>query len=182
MTEFDIRNVLIGRELPEGEVSIWADDHLLFERESLENELAGATAKADVKKLEEAIAANAKALEESKLIVTIRGITPRASEDIISKALSELPIKRDVYSREDEHQMILRNRLIQKLSFAAHIVKIESPDGGVQVIDDENRYSVAEAILKDGTSTAISTIDAAIGTVSRNFAEKLAEWQSPDFS
>ena len=182
MVEFDIRNILIGRDLPEGEVSIWADDHLLFERESLESALANATAKADVKRIEDDIAKNAKALEESKLVVTIRGITPRASEDIISKALSEIPIKRDVYSREDDHQMLKRNRLIQQLSFAAHIVKITAPDGSVQILDDGNRHDIAATLLGNATATAIDTIDAGIGKVSRNFSEKLAQWSSTDFS
>lgn len=181
--EFDLHAALTGRQYPEATVPVWMDDSPWYELERLEKKHAGISDPEDpeLKVVEDQIENLKKRIEGTKWQVGIRGISPRAGEDIISAALHEIPVKRDMYGRDEFERERLRNKLIRELSFAAHLTKIINPGGGTNLATDENRRDMARLLLDESSQSAIETVDKAIGEVSKKFTELQARQQSPDF-
>lgn len=179
---FDIRDVLSGRKYPEADVQIWYDDELFYERAAIEKQLSEATDSEEVDRLTAAATRNANEIAGAALTVNIRAISPRAKEDIVSQALSKLPIKRDTYGREDDLRAIERTRIIRRMTFEGHIQKITTADGRVQTITDENRTGVVQAILDNAPEWCLDLLDVAIREISKSFADRVQEWSDPAFS
>lgn len=180
--EVDLRDVLQGRKYPKGAVKVWMDDEPWFELEALEKKSATLLANTpELKQVEKRIKEVKKQIDAEAYVVHIRGISPRAGQDVISTALSEFPFKRDMYGRDDETQQINRNRLISELSFSEHIQKVVWPNGKEQAWTEDNKRDLARAFLGEATASAIDTVDTAIGRVSRKFVEMQAEYANVDF-
>jgi hypothetical protein len=181
--DFDLHAVLTGRKYPTGTVRVWFDEEDWYELAALESRHASLKAEdPELKAVEREIQEAQKRIDETAFTVHLRGISPRAGEDLISKALAEYPIKRDLYGREEDERARLRNQHVAALSFAAHIVKVVSPAGTEVVLTDENRLEQAKLILGEAPPSAIDRIDKGIAAVSKNFAELQAKQASPDFS
>jgi hypothetical protein len=180
---FDFHAVLTGRKYPTGSIRVWFDDEPWYELEALEERHSRLGADdPQLKVVEEQFEQVNQKIAESAYTVHVRGISPRASEDLLSSALSHFPIKRDMYGRDDDIQALKRNQDIALLSFAAHITKVVNPDGATVEFNDDNKLDLARGILNEAPKSAISAIDAAIAQVSREFAEQQARYTSPDFS
>lgn len=175
---FDLRDALLGRKYPETSVKVWMDDELFYRLEAARKRHAVALDAGQTDGELDRIEAE---MEESAYVVHLRGISGRAGEDIISKALSEKPIKRDMYGREDDLQSIERQRLVAELSFSEHITKIVDPRGREQVFTEDNKRDLARALLGNAPKVTVKIIDSAIAQLSKDFADQVAEHSSVDF-
>lgn len=181
--EFDLHAALTGRSYPKATVEIWLEEEPWYELEALEKKHSKLLADDPaLKTTEDEIQRVQKIINETAYKVSLRGISPRAGEDIVSKALSQVPIRFDQYGRDNMENTVNRNRLIRELSFAAHLTKVVNPDGKQITVTDDNRQDIARMILGEAPPTAIETIDDTIKQVSRKFAEQQAKFSSPDFS
>ena len=183
--EFDLHAALTGRKHPEAKVPVWLDDEPWYELQALERRHAALgdperDAK-ELKEIEAAIDRTRETIEATKWIVQVRGISKGKGNDLITEALVEIPVMRDMYGRDDFKRERDRNALIQELSFAEHITEVVNPDGKVVTVTDENRRDVARLFLREAPDTAIDIIDNAIAQVSSKFAELQTRHQSPDF-
>ncbi len=166
MSDFDLRDVLANRKYPTAKVRVWTDEEGFFELAALEREAASITKPgAKLTAVENKIKALKEHLNATAVIVHLRGTSRRAREDMQTEALSQFPIKRDVYGRDDDMQAFNRGNLLTELYFAAHITKIEAPNGAEQILDDENRRDVARAFLDEAPEYSVKLVDAAIGAL-----------------
>lgn len=180
--EFDLRDVLLGRKYPEGKVRVWFDEEPWYELEALEKKHANLKSEdPEFQKVERRITQVQKQIEAEAYTVHLRGISPRAGEDIISEALSTLPFKRDAYGRDDVLQTIERNRLIKEISFAEHVKKVVTPDGRTQVWNESDKRDLARAFLGEAPDSATAAVDQAIAAVSKKFVEQQTEYANVDF-
>lgn len=180
---FDLRDALLGRSYPETSIRVWLEEEPWFKLSKAEKRAADAASQSkELSKAEKEIVKLQEQIDASAYTVHLRGISGRSGEDIISRALIEKPIKRDMLGREDDLQQIERTRLISELSFSQHITKIVAPDGSQQVLDDENRRDIARAFLQLAPKSAVKVVDETIAALSRDFSERQAELQNPDFS
>lgn len=177
---FDIREVLANRKYPTASVKIWMDEEVWFEMDALSKKLA--VESKNTKSLETQMKALEKRRDEEAFTIHLRAISNRANEDIISKALSEYPIIRDVYGRESVERGRERDKLIQEISFAERITKLVDPRGRVQEFNDDNRRDLTRAFLDNAPVFSIEIVDQAIGALANKFEEQRALAQSPDFS
>lgn len=178
---FDLRDALLGRKYPETSSTIWLSEELDYAIAALNRKQANVTDEKELAQIEGELAELGAQKLAQAYRVHVRAISNRSREDILSKALAGKPIKRDMYGREDDLQLMERNRLIAELSFAAHVTKIVSPDGNEQIFTDENRRDLARAILDQAPGSAVATIDALIDGVNQKFAAQEAESTNPDF-
>lgn len=178
---FDIREVLANRKYPTTSVKIWMDEEVWFEMDALSKKLASAK-KEHLKPLEAQMKELEKRRDEEAFTIHLRAISNRANEDIISRALADIPIIRDLYGRESVERGRERDKLIQEMSFAERITKLVDPRGREQVFTDENRRDLTRAFLDSAPVFSIEIVDQAIGALANKFAEQRALAQSPDFS
>jgi hypothetical protein len=178
---FDIRDALAGRTYVTTKAPFWVDDAIFYEieaaveahAEAIDNDIR-MKAEGELDRLEAERDAQAYTLH-------LRAISNRSNEDIVSKALSQFPIKRDAFGREDDNTVIKRNRLMRELQLAAHLTKIVSPDGETQVIDDDNRGDIARALLADAPPVSLGVVDQAIAKINNEFKTQQAAHQDTDF-
>jgi hypothetical protein len=179
---FDIRDVLAGRKYAEADVQIWTDDELFYKRAAIESQIAKEANPDEADRLTARAAQISQEIADAAVAVNIRAISPRAKEDIVSKALSQLPIKRDAYGREDDLRAIERTKIIRKLTFEQHVKKLTTADGRSQVLNDDNRSEVIQSLLDQAPDWCLDLLDAAIKEISKSFADRIAEWSDPAFS
>lgn len=160
--EFDLREIAAGRAYPTATVNVWVEERLFFELAALERKQASETDDDAVNALESQIQKKREELEASALKVHLRGTSRRAREDMQTKALSQFPIRRDVYGRDDDLQAVNRNRYVTELVFAAHIQSIEAPNGSKQDWTEENRQELARVFLDELPEVSVNIVDKAI--------------------
>jgi hypothetical protein len=178
---FDIREVLARRKYPETSVKVWLDEEVWFEIDAVKAEHSNTTDKDRLAELDAQLDKLEKRRLDEAFTVHIRAISNRASEDIISAALAQYPIKRDLYGRDNDEQARNRNNLITEMSFAQRITKIVSPSGQAQVLTEENRREVVRSFLDQAPAFSIEIVDQAVGALAKKFNADEAEAQSPDF-
>jgi hypothetical protein len=181
MGSFDIRSAVAGRNYVTTQVPFWVEDKVFYDLETAWEVHKRTTDGAVLKGVEDEIERLEKQREAEKFTVFLRAISNRSNEDIISKALAAFPIKRDVYGREDEAQVIERGKLIREMQVAAHITKLIDPDGNAQEVNDENRRDVARALLDGLPPISLKIIDEAIKELNKDFQSQIAKQQDTDF-
>ncbi len=181
MTDFDLRNVLADRAYPTASVKVHLDEKPYFDLAALERVVVNADNDVDRAKAVKAFERKKAELTETAFTIHFRGTSPRAREDLQSEALHEFPIRRDVYGRDSDEQLIKRARLLNELYFAAYITKVVTPDGAEQVWTDDNRRDLARAFLDLAPDFAITTVDAAIGALRGEAETKRYGQQDIDF-
>jgi hypothetical protein len=162
---FDLRDVLANRKYPTVVVSVWIDEDGFFQLAALERKAADTTSKTGIADLDRKIKNLKKQLNDEAIKVHLRGTSRRSREDMITEAMVQYPIRRDVMGREDELQAYRRASLLTELYFAAHIQKVESASGQVQVLDDDNRRDVARSLLSELPELSVKLIDTAIANL-----------------
>ena len=181
MGSFDIRDALTGRNYVTTHVPFWIDDQIFYEIAMAQDKHNAVTDPADIAERDRELAALEKRRDEEAYTVYLRAISNRANEDIISKALAEFPIKRDVYGREDENVALERGKLIRELQVAAHITKIVDPEGNAQPVDDENRRNVARVLIDNAPPISLNVLDQAIQELNKKFNAEQFKQQDTDF-
>lgn len=168
MTEetFDLREVLSNRAYPTAKIPVWIDEAGFFELAALERKHADTKADSpELGDLDNKIANLKAELNASAITVHLRGTSRRSREDMVTEAMVQFPVKRDVLGREDELQAYKRGNLLTELYFAAHVQKIVAPNGKTQELNDENRRDVARSMLSDLPDFSVALIDQAIGNL-----------------
>lgn len=181
MGSFDIRTALTERNYVTTNVPFWVDDKVFYDLQSVRDQHARAIEDAEIKALDERLDQLEKRRDDEAYHIYLRSISNRANEDIISKALAEWPIKRDIYGREDENEQMERGKLIREMQVAAHIVKIVNPEGVGQSIDDDDRRDVARAILAEAPPVSLNVLDQAIAELQKDFKDETLRHQDTDF-
>lgn len=163
--DFDLRDVLANRAYPTTTVRVWIDEESFFELDKLQHKAAGITDKKALADVEQKIQNVIDNLNATALKVHLRGTSRRAREDMVTESLVQFPIKRDVMGREDDLQTYKRGNYLTELYFAAHIQKIEYPNGKIQELDEENRRGVAYAFVGEMPDFSVKIVDEAIGAL-----------------
>lgn len=182
MTDFDLRTVLADRAYPTTSQKVWMNEAVWFEIDAIEKALATETDEDRVAELEAELAQLEDRKSDEAFRIHLRAVSNRAKEDMISAALHQFPVKYDLYGREDFETKRNREKLIEELSFAAHITKIVSPTGQEQILNEENRRDVTRSFLDNAPTFSIEIVDEAIGILGNKFAAQRAAQLSPDFS
>ncbi len=183
---FDIRDALTERAYPTAVVDIWVTDKVFYKIEAVEQKIneTNAKDKTAIKALEGELEALWKERDKEAYKAHLRGISVRASEDIISRALADWPIRRDMWGRPDDAIEIERGKVMREMNLAAHLQKLVSPDGGEQDVaglPDEDKRAVARAIISDAPKITLNTLDQAMTQLNREFKEQVQKQQDPDF-
>lgn len=179
---FDLRAVLADRAYPTAAVKVLLDDKVLWELAALHRRLDEVVVtNENPEDLERLIAAKEAQRNEEAYTVHLRGTSPRAREDMQRKALEQLPLKPDVYGREDGVRVLERNSLLSELYFAGHITKVVAPNGAEQVWTPEEARDLARAFLDTAPEHAIKTVDAAIIALRGEQQEQFAKVSDIDF-
>jgi hypothetical protein len=181
MGSFDIREAVSGRNYVTAQIPFWLEDKVFYDLEAAREAHARATDDDVVAELDAEIDHLEKQRDAEAYIMHLRAISNRMNEDIISKALAETPIKRDVYGREDEARQMDRGKHIREMQMAAHMVKMVDPDGNAQVVNDENRREVARALIDNLPPISLKILDEAIKELNKDFQSTLAKQQDTDF-
>ena len=183
ITSFDLRATLAERAFPSTTCRIHLSEKPFFELAALERKAADvAEDPAELGLLEKKIEEKEREIEDQAYVIHLRGISNRAAQDINSKALAAVPIKRDLYGREEDEATINRRDVLTELIFAAYMTKIVSPSGAEQVLDDDNRRDVARAFIDMAPRRSIQIVDQTIARLSGEAEMARLEAQEPDFS
>jgi hypothetical protein len=185
---FDIRDALLERGYPTAAVKIWVSDEIFYKIEAVEAEIdekskgnQNPKTKKEIAELSGKLDALWAQRDSEAYTAHLRGISNRAGEDIISKALAAWPIRRDMYGREDDAIALERQKVMRHMTFAAHLQKLVNPEGIEQVITDENRDGVTESILDHAPKITLTILDQSMTQLSKDFAEQVQKQQDPDF-
>lgn len=162
---FDLREVLANRKYPTATQRVWVDEEGFFQLAALERRSADVTDKVLIEDLDRKVQNLKDELNASAIKVHLRGTSRRAREDMITEAMVQFPIQRDLMGRENELQAYRRGNLLTELYFAAHIQKIEYPNGKIQEFNDDNRRDIARAMLSELPEFSVKLIDTAIGNL-----------------
>lgn len=137
---FDIRAVLSDRKLPEDEVSFYIDEAIGYELEKLSKKidhLAILDEKDEYKRVNAELEKLSEQLSSLQYTARARGISQRRKDDILSKALSQFPYKRDLMGRDEGEQEFNRGNLQMTLFWAAMLYEVEDTNGNVQEVTPE---------------------------------------------
>jgi hypothetical protein len=182
MTDFDLRNVLADRAYPTARVPVLLDDKIVYELAALHRRLDEVpVSNENPEDLERQIAAKQQERDEQAYWVHLRATSNRAREDMQREALSQFPIKADVYGREDAVRGLERGSLLSELYFAAHITKIVAPNGAEQEWTKDNGRDLARAFLDTAPEHAVKVVDAAISALRGEQESQYAKVADVDF-
>ncbi len=183
MVSFDIRNALTDRSYPTAAVDIWVSDEIFYKIDAVTAKINEVPAenKTELADLEGRLEALWAERDKQAYKAHLRGISVRASEDIISKALASWPIRRDYMGREDDAIVMERTKMMREMNLAAHLVKLVSPAGAEQEVTREDSREIAAAILADAPRITLNVLDQAMTQLSRDFADQIQKQQDPDF-
>lgn len=160
---FDLRVILADRAYPTAVIPVLLEDKILWELAALHRRLDETVVSGeDPAEIEREIAK----LEEernSKLYrVHLRAISNRARDDLQRAALHAIPLKPDLYGREDGERTMDRADLLNELYLAAHVTKIVAPNGAEQVWTEANKRDLARAFLDNAPEHAAKILGEAI--------------------
>lgn len=127
--EWDLGDVLSERAQPTDEVVVSLNEVAAYAKSKLTDALAKATETADVKKLEKQLAEVEKDLESSRYTIHLTGIPTRMSENLVSKALHQFPLKLDFMGRDEPENAMNRLKAQNNLLWNAQIVNVVNPKG-----------------------------------------------------
>lgn len=134
---FDIASVLAGRGYPETTVEFYLDEAAAMALSKAETKLThlqiarDATGAAEFEKEVDALRA---ALRSQKYSIVLRGIPNKTRSDLLAKAFEKFPHKKNLLGQEEDSDE--RDQFYTTLLWQAIIVRIEAPDGNVQVNPD----------------------------------------------
>lgn len=156
---FDIIDAITGRSYPEITVPVYFDEALAYSISQYQEKLvkipAGKEYDAAVTEFESLVAS----LNEQKYTFTVRGIPLDVQQNIFKKVKAKFePAKK---SGKDIDQDAVAEEYLSNL-WAAHVVKIENPAGGVQVPSPKTM----KAFRAGAPAHAIASIDSAIEALS----------------
>lgn len=127
---------------------------------------------------EEALADAEKALEAKTYVAEMVGVPKRRREDIYTKSLELFPGTRDFLGRVDEVTEYKRGNYVRTRIVSAGIVRILSPEGGVQ---DENLDEVIEYIHDEAPDQIFAGLEKKIQEINAADDEQDALNKSADF-
>jgi DNA-binding Lrp family transcriptional regulator len=175
---FKILDAIRDRAYPTQDVDIFLDEDVAFLASQVDAEIKelnksldlSASDEAIIKELTEeldALIAKRNELVEtmggSKYIFTITGISEGKREDLYNKSIEEFPMEyeksKNPFSGQEEKtevENIARNRFFTDLLWAAHITKIQSPDGSEQVGINSDEATELRRSLPLASSARIS--------------------------
>lgn len=141
---FNLIERLQGRNLPTEDIDIYLDERLAYDLLRLEEKHADAKKDEEAKAIEAKIAKVKKALQESRYVFTIVGLTNEQFEDLTKELDETHPEKftEELNPLTSERVRTVqpnpeRDRLWSTMYLAAIIEKVVDPDGNVD--DDINR-------------------------------------------
>lgn len=195
LDDFDLRDMLIGRDMPEDAVTLYMNEALAFEMGKISKKLQYLSARAatgdekaaaEFTALDDVLAEKRDKLSKQGLVFHLRGITKRQKEDIQSSGLHEFPLKRDMFGRDDSINELERVRFLRIKFFTAFVDRIVTPAGKTQIIaNNGNPSDAAISTMKAFAETApeptIEALDEAIGELSGKIDFKTLVAQESDF-
>lgn len=153
---FDLGAILAGRSFPEIEVPFYLDEVAalkLSRRERLLNQYIALAKTEEADKLQLEIDELKKSIRDSRYVYHLRGISNKARQDLMKKAVEKFPRERDFLGTEVENEE--RDELFTVLLWHALTAKIEGPDGATQIglsLEDIENF---RALLPHAAVTAI---------------------------
>lgn len=127
---------------------------------------------------EEALADAEEALEAATYVVELVSSPKRRREDIYTDSIAKFPGVRDLMGRIDETTQFKRGRYVRTHLVAASIVKIVSPEGGVQ---DDGLEEAIEFIYDNAPDQIFTGIENKVQALNDAEDEQDALNKSADF-
>lgn len=191
---FDLFSVLADREFPTDTVTVYFNEVLMRDILKINKELErlsirAASKDADIASaaaeaftiLDDKFEAEKVKLREQQFVVHLKGIPPTRKSAIDSKALHAVPMKIDLYNREDRLTQLERGVVFKKLIFAAYIEKIVAPNGATQDFTGDDGPDLAAALVDQAPDATVLALDAAIGALIGDIDLDVFEKQDLDF-
>lgn len=159
---FDLASVLAGRGYPEREVSVYFDEKLGDRIWALKAERDAAQVSDDSERLDElqkeldALIESAKSAEYK---VTLRGIPEVVRNNIFDEIEEEFPAKRNIIGQVEPNPAA--DRAYTRKLWAAMIVKLTDPDGGVAALDEaavKSLQDFAPAMVLEDINSAVTEL------------------------
>lgn len=180
MADFDLRDYLTNRAYPQSSIPVLMSEEQAFRLAAVQAEHSANTDTTKQAELDRRLAQAEADCEAAKFIFHIRATSNRAKEDIQSVALHEVPIERDMYSRDKPENEMRRKRVLRELIFAAHITKVVAPGGGEQAWTEDIARDLAKAFLDNAPEHSIELVDIAIGRLSARAELQRAQELDPN--
>ena len=176
--EWDLGEVLTDRAQPTDEVTVYLNEVAAYAKSKLTEVLAKTTEPAEVKKLEKQLADIEKDLEASKYTIHLTGIPTRMSENLVSKAMHEFPLKLDFMGRDDPENAMNRLKAQNNLLWNAQITNVVNPKGA-----SKRSWSVEETEQFAGQLpvSAQNAVDEKIKELAKRVNDFTVKSQSIDF-
>lgn len=153
---FDLGAILQGRSFPELEVPFYLDEAAalkLSRRERLVNRLDLLGKEDEAKEMAEEIESLKQAIKDSRYVYYLRGISNKARQDLLKKATDQFPKERDFLGNVQENDE--RDELFTALLWHAMSIKIEAPDGSVQLDPSYEQVQSFRELLPTSALSAI---------------------------
>lgn len=171
---FDLVGVLSGRNFPEHKVTVFFDEGLGFAVHTLRKALDLAVASGDedlVTKTQKELDTTLEKVKSEMYTFHLRGVPESVRRNIIETINEEFPPKKNLLGQPEID--IKADKELTKKLWAAYIVKVENPEGAVQIMDadtveilyNQSSRSVHEAInagIDELTSGAHKGFEAAV--------------------
>jgi hypothetical protein len=177
--EWDLGEILVERKQPKDSVTVYLSEAASYARVQLQKEYARTKDGEKLSKLEDAIAEVDAELEKYKYVIHLTAVPPRMREDISSKALSQVPMKLDLFGRDDPSNAKARIEYENILVWLAQIEKVVNPRGQLRTsFTLEQMQAFTDAL----PIKAQKAVDEAIAALSKAAEEYTVRSQNVDFS
>lgn len=176
--EWDLGDVLLERPQPTDDVVIYLNEVAAFTKSKLLEAHSRTTDEAEIKKLDKELAQLEKDLAASQYTVRLTGIPSRMSENLVSKALHEFPLKLDLMGRDDPLNARDRMEKQNLLLWNAQIVDVINPAG-----QSKKSWSIEETEKFAGALpvSAQNAIDEKLKELATRVNDFTVKSQSADF-
>lgn len=148
--DWDLGELLQERVQPTGVVRFYLAENESAQKDVVVKRLAKETDEAKVAELEKDLAELDKAIESKRYIIHLTAVPSRMREDIASKALSQFPLKRDVWGHDEQGQALARMKFENNLIWFAQVTGVEK-NGRVKKIETPDQMQA----FADSLPTAV---------------------------
>lgn len=127
--EWDLGEVLAERAQPKDSVTIYLNEAASYAKAQLLKEHKRTKDGDKLSKIEDAIAEVDAELEKTKYVIHLTAVPSRMREDISSKAMAHVPMKLDLFGRDDPANAKARLAYENDLIWLAQITNVVNPRG-----------------------------------------------------